>query len=354
MNENPKSLSKKAGLSPGALVHIGARKTNEIKVTVIDYNEAKFSEVNCKTIEECFPYKDSSSVSWVNIDGLHDTEAIGKIGQHYGLHPLLLEDVLNTSHRPKVEEFDDYLFLALQMFGISKDGKYIVSEQISLVLGKHWVISFQEQEGDVFDTIRQRIKEKKGNIRHKGTDYLMYRLIDTVVDNYFFVTEHLTDVIEKLEEKVMNNQDKETLQEIQHLKKQFVNLRKSVMPLREAVSSLQKDGNEFVKPDTIRYLRDVYEHLIQVNETIDSERDTLASIMELYLSGVSNKMNQIMKILTIIATIFIPLTFIAGVYGMNFDNMPELHWKYGYFAVWGVMLAVIIIMILFFKRKRWL
>jgi len=354
MKENHKPVSVKAGLPPGSLIHIGTRKSNKQKISVIDYDAEHFSEILCKTTEKAFHFKGKSTVSWINIDGLHDTEAIAAIGNHYGLHPLLIEDVLNTHHRPKVEEFDDYLFLTLKMFGISGKENVIVSEQVSFVLGKDWVISFQEQEGDVFDTIRERIKEKKGNLRHKGTDYLLYRLIDTIVDNYFFVTEHLTDVIEILEEKVLDVQDKEILHQIQHLKKQLVNLRKSVLPLREAVSSLQKDGNELIQPDTVRYFRDVYEHLIQVNDTIDSERDTLASIMELYLSGVSNKMNQIMKILTIIATIFIPLTFIAGVYGMNFDNMPELRWEYGYFAIWGVMLAVIFIMIMFFKRKRWL
>ena len=354
MNENIKSISKKAGLPPGALVHIGKRKTSKIKLTVIDYDEDNFLESHCKSVEECFLFRDKKSVSWINIDGLHDIDAIASIGNHFGLHPLLLEDVLNTGHRPKIEEFDDCIFLTLKMFGVSKDAKSVISEQVSFVLGKGWVISFQEQEGDVFDTLRERIKEKKGNIRLRESDYLLYRLIDTVVDNYFFVTEHFTDVIDDLEERVLTKQDQESLHDIQRLKKQLTNLRKSITPLREAISSLQKDSGILINEGTVRYLRDVYEHIIQLNDTIESQRDTVASIMDLYLSGVSNRMNQVMQVLTIIATIFIPLTFIAGIYGMNFDNMPELHWEYGYFAIWGIMLIVIVLMILFFRRKRWL
>ncbi len=354
MNENPKSISKKAGLPPGALVHIGKRKSNKIKISVIDYDEDHFSEEICKTPEACFEYRDKKSVSWINVDGLHEIEDIATIGKQYGLHPLLLEDVLNTRHRPKIEEFDNCIFLALKMFGVSKDGQHIISEQVSLILGQSWVLSFQEQEGDIFDTLRARIKEKKGNVRSRKSDYLFYRLIDTIVDNYFFVTEHLTDVIDGLEVRVLSKQDQESLHEIQRLKKQLTTLRKSIMPLREAVSYLEKDDNGLIDESTTRYLRDVYEHIIQVNDTIDSQRDAVASIMDLYLSGVSNRMNQVMQVLNIIATIFIPLTFIAGIYGMNFDNMPELHWKYGYFAIWILMAIIIVFMIRYFKRKRWL
>ena len=348
------TISKKAGLPPGALVHIGRRMTDKVKVSIIDYDTVNFSETVCKSIEECFPFKETDSVSWINVDGLHDTETIASIGNHFELHPLMLEEVLNTQHRPKVEEFDNYLFLTLKMLAISKDGKSVVSEQISFVLGKGWVISFQEQEGDVFSPLRQRLREIKGNIRKKGADYLLYRLIDTVVDDYFFVTEHISDVTEELEEQVMQTPDKKSMQDIQHLKKQLINLRKSIVPLREAIATLEKDTTVLIKENTTRYLRDVYEHIIHVNESIDILHDTLTSIMELYHSGVSNRMNQVMKVLTIIATIFIPLTFIAGIYGMNFDNMPELHWKYGYFGVWGIMIIVLITMFIYFKRKRWL
>ncbi|HUS85886.1 MAG TPA: magnesium/cobalt transporter CorA [Bacteroidales bacterium] len=354
MTKSSSTISKKAGLPPGALIHIGDHKTEKVTVSIISYNAENLYETTCKTTEDCFPFKVKDNVNWINVDGLHNIETIVSIGNNFGLHPLLLEDVLNTHHRPKMEEFDDYIFLTLKMLSISDVDNSLGSEQVSFVLGKTWVISFQEKEGDIFDGFRGRLRESKGNIRQKGADYLLYRLIDTVVDNYFLVTEHINDATVKLEEKVLHTMDKESLQEIQHLKKLLINLRKAVSPLREAVSALEKESIELIHESTTRYLRDVYEHIIQVNDSIESLRDMLANLMDLYLSGVSNKMNQVMQVLTIIATIFIPLTFIAGVYGMNFDYIPELHWKYGYFGIWGVMLAVFIVMIFYFKRKKWL
>ena len=345
--------SKKAGLPPGALVHIGKQKSKDIKITVIDYDKDSYTEKTCKSIEESFEYRDTEKISWINIDGLHQTELIEKLGQHYDLHPLLLEDVLNTGHRPKVEEFDNYIFLTLKMLGLNKKGNSIISEQISFVLGPNWVISFQEKEGDIFDILRERIRESKGNVRFQGVDYLLYRLIDTVVDNYFIVSEFISESTEKLEEKVLLLNDRKNLLEIQHLKNELVNLRKAIAPLRESIAYLHKDIS-LISENTKRYLRDVYEHIIHVNDSIDSQRDMLAGIMELYQTGVSNKMNQVMQLLTIISTIFIPLTFIAGIYGMNFDNIPELHYKYAYFVVWVAMIIITLFMLYFFKRKKWL
>lgn len=354
MNNHPKHMSKKAGLPPGSLIHIGQRKSDKVRISVIDYNEKDYSETICQTVEECFAYKDKTTESWINIDGLHDIETIAKIGSHFELHGLLLEDILNTRHRPKVEEFDNCLFLTLKMLGISKNGQEVITEQVSFVLGKTWLVSFQEQAGDIFDALRQRLREDTGTARKKGIDYLLYRLVDTVVDNYFFITEHFSEASTKLEERVLRSPDNQSLQEIQRLKRLLVNFRKSVAPLREAVASLEKDSSSLIEKGTRRYLRDVYEHIIQLSEAIETQRDMLAGIMDLYLSGVSNKMNQVMQVLTIIATIFIPLTFIAGIYGMNFDNMPELHWKYGYFGIWGFMIIIGAIMVIYFKRKRWL
>lgn len=354
MSESSKNVSKKAGLQPGALVHIGRKKTDKVKISVINYNVDKFSLSENITPNELKDALEEGKISWVNIDGLHDTEAIASIGSLFNLHPLLLEDVLNTRHRPKLEEFDDYLFLSLKMLGLSKDGNSIIHEQVSMVLGKNWVISFQEMEGDIFDVIRERIRESKGNVRKMGADYLFYRLIDTVVDNYFIVTENISDATEKLEEVVLNSSDTNSLSEIQRLKKQLINLRRTINPLREAISLMQKEDSQLISKVTRRYLIDVYEHIIQINESIDTHRDMVTGIMELYHSGVSNRMNQVMQVLTIIATIFIPLTFVAGIYGMNFDNMPELHWKYGYFAVWGFLFIIFIIMMMYFKRKKWL
>ena len=354
MSNHAKHVSKKSGLPPGTLIHVGKRKTEEVRITVIDYTETDFTELECGSIEECLPYRDKKSVSWINIDGLHDTDTISKIGEMFDLHPLLLEDVLNTYHRPKVEEFDDYIFLTLKMLGINPNSNNIVSEQVSFVLGNNWVISFQEQQGDIFDGLRQRIKEGKGVIRQKGVDYLLYRLVDTIVDNYFYITEHIGEITEELEEQVMIRSEEEVLRRIQRTKKQLINFRKSVLPLREAVGYLNNDNTPLIKKTTSRFMRDVYEHIIQVSDSIDTHRDMVGSIMDLYLSGLSNKMNQVMQVLTIIATIFIPLTFIAGIYGMNFDYMPELHWKYGYFGVWGIMGAVLLIMIVYFRKKKWL
>jgi magnesium transporter len=349
-----KLQSKKIGLPPGTLVHIGKHKTAKVKVSIIDYDENNFTETVCKNIDECINAKKTGTVSWINIDGLHDTETIASIGKQFDLHPLLLEDILNTGHRPKVEEFDNCLFLTLKMLGLSNDGNSITFEQISFVLGKGWIISFQEQEGDIFDILRHRIRENMGTLRKVGADYLLYRLIDTVVDHYFIVTDHIGEVIEELEEKVLHTPDKDSLQEIQQIKKQLSNIRKAVIPLREVVTFLEKDSTALIEDKTIRYLRDVYEHTIQINDSAESQRDALASLMDLYLSGISNRTNQVMKVLTIIATIFIPLTFIVGIYGMNFDFMPELHWKYGYFGIWGIMVAVCVMLVMFFKRKRWL
>ncbi len=354
MAKTSNKLSKKAGLAPGTLLHIGAKKSDHIKITAIDYTATDYNEILCDTPQDCFPLKTSPTTSWINVDGLHNTKIIEEIGNYFELHPLLMEDILNTNHRPKMEEFDKYVFVTLKMLGISKSGHSIISEQVSFILGDTWVISFQEQEGDIFDVIRVRIKENKGIMRQQGPDYLLYRLIDTIVDNYFFVTEHFSETIEQLEEKVLKTPDQMSMHQIQKLKRQLIQLRKTIVPLREAVSELQKDRTNLIKEKTLRYLRDVYEHIIQVNESFETQRDMLSSIMDLYLSGISNKMNQVMQTLTIMASIFIPLTFIAGIYGMNFENMPELHWKYGYFGIWGIMILVIIIMIIFFRRKKWL
>ena len=354
MTESAKHISKKAGLPPGSLIHVGKRKTEKIKISVIDYNQDDYKHVICKNTDECFPYKKTKTVSWINVDGLHETDIIASIGNNFELHPLLIEDVLNTKHRPKIEVFDNHVFLTLKMLGIGEDQKLLISEQISFVLGKGWLLSFQEKEGDIFDGLRLRLQENKGNFRQKDTDYLFYRLIDTVVDNYFFIIEHLGEVIENLEEEVIQSPTPESLNEIHEIKKQLVKIRRVTFPLREAVSNLQKDAAGFINPATIHYLRDVYEHVIQINDTIETQRDMVASIMELYLTSVSNKTNQVMQLLTIISTIFIPLTFIAGIYGMNFENMPEIHWKYGYIVVWILMVIIVLFMLRFFKRKKWL
>lgn len=344
----------KVGLPPGTLVHIGKKKANQIKLELIQYSQDSFESNEFTNALDCVKNINDKNITWLNIDGLHDTEAIALIGEKFKLHPLLLEDVLDTNQRPKFEDFDTYLFVSLKMLGLKKDGKSIISEQISFVLGQNWLISFQERQGDFFDDIRLRLKESKGNIRLKSSDYLLYRLLDAIVDNNFYVADFFSDNISVLEEKVINQPDQQIMCEIQQLKKELIKFRKSVVPLRDMLSSLQKDESNLIEDFTLRYLRDVHDHIIQVIENIELQRESLSSLTDLYLSGISNKMNKIMQMLTIIATIFIPLTFIVGVYGMNFDNLPELHLKYGYFYIWGIMIGIILFMMRYFKRKGWL
>jgi len=353
MTTSSKKISNKAGLPPGTLVHIGKKRTNKVKLSVIDFTPDEFQEFDCETVEETSPFKKSNSISWINVDGLHDLQVIEEIGKNFELHPLLLEDLVNTDHRPKMEEFDNCIFFNLKMLGLSPNKKSVVSEQVSFVLGDSWLISFQEQEGDIFDDLRNRLRHSKGIIRTRKIDYLLYRLIDTIVDNYFFITEYFSEMSEQMEEVVIKNADNDMLLKIQSLKKQIQKFKKSVHPLREAVTSLQKDS-DLISPENQRYFNDVHEHIIQLSENIESQREVMSNIMDLYLSGQSNNMNQVMKVLTIIATIFIPLTFVAGIYGMNFDYMPELHWEYGYLGIWILMLVMIIIMVIFFRRKKWL
>jgi magnesium transporter len=353
----PKSinrLSHKTGLPPGSLVYVGEKTEVPVKLSIIDYSHDVFSEKIIDDVEELNTYKESDTVSWINIDGLHDLKIIERLGQVFGLHALLMEDMLNTHHRPKVEEFDNCIYVSLKMLNVDKSKDEIISEQVSIILGNGWVITLQEQEGDIFEILRDRLRKSFGSIRQRKADYLFYRFIDMVVDHYFFVTEYLSEVIEQLEEKVIGGENKDLVLEIQGLKRQLIELRRLVSPLREVVAFLNKETSGLISDNINRYLIDVYEHIIMVNETIESQKDTIASVMDLYMSGVSNRMNQVMKVLTIIATIFIPLSFIAGVYGMNFDHIPELHWRYGYFIFWAIITSVVIVMLFYFRRKKWL
>lgn len=345
--------SSKAGAPPGTLVHIGSQRTDKVKITVFDYTDEKISERECE-VTELDGFCNSNTISWINVDGLHDIEILKQIGEEFNLDKLLLEDILNTNHRPKTEIFESYIFVTLKMIGLTRDHKGLTHEQVSFVMGDGWLISFQEEGGDVFDSIRERLRKGHGDMRKRKVDFLLYRLLDTIVDNYFFVTEYFSDKNAGIERDIFKNPTPEALKEIQTLKRQIVNFKRVVLPLREVASGLEKDGGKLVEPATIRYLRDLYEHIIQVNDSIDSQREVVSSIQDLYLSGASNKMNEVMKLLTIISTIFIPLTFIAGVYGMNFEYLPEKEWHYGYFMVLGLMVLIVIGMLLYFRRRKWL
>jgi magnesium transporter len=349
-----KKRSKKAGLPPGSLVHIGEQKTDAMKFSVLDYDEQNCSETPLTDLDQCISLRGKPSVTWLDIEGVHDIEALEKIGHCFGLHPLVMEDILNTDQRPKIEDYGDYLYIVLRMLTNGSETGEIASEQVSLILGENFVLSIQEgAKGDVFEPVRTRIRNGKGQIRKLGADYLVYSLIDAVVDNYFIVLEKIGERVELLEETLISDPGPETLHLIHNLKREMIYLRKSVWPLREVVSGMQRRDSTLIRESTGYYLRDVYDHTIQVIDTVETFRDMLSGMLDIYLSSISNRTNAVMKVLTVIATIFMPLTWIAGVYGMNFKHMPELAWVYGYPAVWLAMIFVAIGMVIYFKKKKW-
>ena len=348
-----KKSSKKAGLPPGTVVFVGEQKVEEIRITLIDYDENQYNEREIEKIEDSFPYKDSPSISWINIDGVHQVDVIEKLGDHFVLHPLLQEDVVNTHQRPKFDEFDDHLFIVLRMFFLNEVENKLEGEQISFIVGANFVISFQERQGDVFEQVRERLRKGKNRIRRKGSDYLAYALIDAIVDSYYTILETLGEHIESLQEELVSEPKREDLQIIQDLKSDMLFIRKSVWPLREVIGGLVRSESTLIKEHVHVYIRDVYDHVIQVIDTIETFRDMLSAMLDIYLSSVGNRMNEVMKVLTIIATIFIPMTFLAGIYGMNFKYMPELEWKYAYPIFWLIVLSLFILMIMWFKKKKW-
>jgi magnesium transporter len=349
-----KKASKKAGMSPGILVHVGEQKIETARISMMSYDPARLEEKELNYIEDSFAYRDTPPVSWINIDGLHEVEMIEKIGTHFGIHPLTQEDIVNTGQRPKVEDFEDYIYLVLKMLKFDETSGHIVSEQVSLILGPHYLISFQETQGDVFNSVRERIRKGRVHIRKSGPDYLAYALIDAVVDHYFLILEKMGERIEHFEEQLHVQPTPEILQAIYDLKREMIYFRKQVWPMREVLNTWQKAESALVQEANTVFIRDVYDHTIQVIDTIESFRDIISGMMDLYLSTVSNKMNEVMKVLTIMATIFIPLTFVAGIYGMNFKYMPELEWKWSYPVLWMVLIVIFVGMVFYFKHKKWL
>jgi len=347
-------LSGKTGLHPGALIHIGKKKTESTRITLMDYTKSSYEKHELENIDDCFPFRDKDSVTWINIDGLHEVGLIEKLGNHYGIHPLVLEDILNTEQRPKVENYGDYLFIVLKMIYFDEEESSVYTEQLSLILKGSTVITFQEIPGDIFETVRKRIEGSVGRIRVAGADYLAYALMDSLVDNYFITIDKFAAAIDDLEEDMVDDPTRQTLGYIYELKKEILYLSRYVRPVREVVSILNRDEIELIDKSTIIYMRDLHDHVIQVIDMIDIFRDLSSGMLDTYLSITSNRMNEIMKVLTIMASIFIPLTFIAGVYGMNFDRIPELHWYWGYPFVLTFMLIIALVMLVYFKRKDWL
>ena len=349
-----KDRAANRGLSPGSLVFIGEQKADNLRVRVIDFDRAKLDETELEEIRLGAEYKETKTVTWINVDGLHEPEAIREIGAIFGLHPLTLEDILNTGQRPKVEEFDDYLFICLKMIHYDEVSQRVVAEQLSMILGETFLLTFQEKPGDVFEPVRVRIRNQKGRVRASGIDYLAYALLDTIVDNYIYVVERLGEQIEDMEADVLGNPKPAVMEGINNMKREMAYFRKSIRPAREAIIKLVRIDSELVKAETVPFLKDLEDLIIQAAEAIDTYREMLSDHLNIYNSSISNRMNDIMKVLTVFAAIFIPLTFIAGIYGTNFDFVPELHFKYSYFVMWVVMIAVAVSMLAFFKKKDWL
>jgi magnesium transporter len=345
---------KTLGLAPGTPVYVGDKKEEKVKISIFEYDEKDVKELEVKSIDDYIPSKNTTATIWIDIDGIHKIDMIEKVARQFSFHPLILEDIVNTEQRPKMEDFDQNIFLVLKMLDYDDEKESIKIEQVSLVLGKNYVISFLEQEGDVFASIKNRIRKGKGRIRDMKADYLAYSLLDAVVDQYFLILDKLGGKVESLEEKVVAHPHPEVLQEIHRLKREIILLRRSIWPLRELVNTLERSGHPLIEKATRVFLRDIYDLTIQVIDTVETFREMISSMHDTYLSSVSNKMNEIMKVLTIIATIFIPLTFIAGIFGMNFQFMPELTWKWGYYSVLGILFIVALIMVIVFKRKKWL
>ncbi|WP_211239061.1 magnesium/cobalt transporter CorA [Desulfonatronum lacustre] len=349
-----KSRQAKVGAAPGTMVHVGERMADKTSLRVVTYNAAEVRTWPPRdSAEGIFP-SIGQGVTWINVDGLHQVDVVTTLGREFNLSALVLEDILNTDHRPKLEIHDDFLFIVVKMLVPEPARDSFRVEQLSLILGDAFLLSFQESEGDVFDAIRRRITIGKGRIRQSGPDYLAYALLDAVVDNYFLVLETISTELERLEEALLSAPGPSDLHRFHRLRREAILLRRIIWPLREALAGLIRDDSALIKPETRVFLRDVHDHAVQAMDIVESLRDLASSLLELHLSRNSQRMNETIKVLTLIATIFIPLTFIAGVYGMNFEFMPELRWPWGYPLILLFMLGVAVTMLLYFKRRHWL
>ena len=342
------------GLAPGSLVFIGDKKLEHSRIRIIDFDTDTLLEQELQDIKQAGKYKGTNTITWINIDGLHDLDLIHKVGEVFDLHPLLLEDILNTGQRPKMEEFDNCLYIVLKMLRYDDQNEIIISEQLSLVLSDKFLITFQEQVGDVFEPVRERIRKKRGRIRVAGIDYLAYALLDTVVDNYLYLISGIGEKIEDIEVGILEDTSANTLEKINNYKREMSYLRKYIRPTKDFFSKFSRLDSEYIHEDTTPFLNDLLDLITHATESIDIYSEMLSDQLNIYNSTVSDKMNDIMKILTIFAAIFIPLTFIAGIYGTNFEYLPEIHFRYSYFVFWGVLITVAASMLLFFKRKGWL
>ena len=353
MSESLSFASEKSGLPPGSLVHVGEVHAHEHKITVVNYNKAAVKKHTVQTIEELLPYKTTDTITWVIVDGLKDVSIIDAIGHHFDIHPLVLEDILNTHQRPKFDEFNDYLFIVVKAISLRNEEFNIEYEQISILILNNFVFTFREKPDARFDPILNRLDNNKSQIRSLGTDYLAYVIMDTVVDEYFALQDAFDELIESVEDSLLSDPSSQTLATIQKIKRELIFLRRSVSPLRELLAAIHRSESPLLNEKTKRYFGDIYDHAIRIIEAMESYRDLIAGMLDIYLSSVSNRLNEIMKVLTILSSIFIPLTFFVGIYGMNFQHMPELKLTWTYPALLAFMLAVALMMIGYFKRKKW-
>lgn len=345
-------LSQDAGNAPGTLVYTGKNTEEKPVLTFYRYDKDQIEECQYDTFAEIVAKMNPAKANWINISALNNTDLIQEVGDHFDLHPLVTEDILNTVLTPQYEDYGDYLFLTLKMMSVDPEQQSVEQEHVSFILGKHYLISFQERQKDVFEPVRQRLEAHKGRIRQRGVDYLLYALVDVIVDNYYTITEEYSEQLADLEDELIYRPHERAIERITHYKRQLTELRKHIYPLREALQTLISQEN-LVKQQTLRFFGDVASHVDHVINTMEQQRETLTTFMDLYMTTLSNKMNNVMKTLTIIATIFIPLTFVAGIYGMNFDHMPELHYEYGYPIALGSMLITGLVMYVYMRNREW-
>ncbi len=349
------SAADKTGLPPGTLIHIGEKHDTECRITVIQYDANNLNRCQIKTIAELKELQNPDLITWVNVDGLSDVDIVAGIGQELNIHPLVLEDILSTHQRPKLEEYENFLYLVIKGISLNFEKEFCLQyEQISILLLANCVVTFKEKPDDTFDPIINHLQNQHGRLRQLGSDYLAYVIVDTIVDEYFVVEDNLDDIIDPLEDNLLLNSSKEMLQTVQHIRRGLISMKRNISPLRELLATIQRIDTPLLQEKTMRYYGDVYDHVLRVSDSLESYRERISAMHDIYLSSISNKMNETMKILTIFATIFIPLTFIAGVYGMNFEYMPELRWRWGYPVLWIIFIAISIGLIIFFKRKKWL
>jgi magnesium transporter len=349
-----KDLAEKAGLPPGTLVHVGEPPTETPQITVMAYSDGQLEERRSANLDGVFPLRDEPWVTWVDLAGLRDVKALEQIGRCLSLHPLVMEDILNTTEMPKLDDLGGYLYIVLKSLYFDPQLQEVTREQISLILGPNYVLSFQESIGDNLESVRERLRAGRGRLRGEKADYLLYSILDRIVDDYFVALEQLGDRLEGVEDELVERPGSHSLHAIYALKREMIVMRRAVWPLREVLSSLQRSHSSLVRPSTAIYLRDLFDHTMHVLETVEIFRDMLSGMLDIYLSSMSNRLNEVMKVLTMVGTIFIPLTFLAGVYGMNFRFFPEIGWRWGYLFFWLLCLLVAAGMMVFFRRRKWL